>query len=319
MNNVLEVENLKVYYKGVTGEYRAVDGVTFEVRKKEVFGIAGESGCGKSTLVEGVLRIIKPPGYIAGGKVTFDGIDLLKLKGEELRKIRWKKLSYIPQGSMNSLNPILKVKDQIIDVITTNSDISKKEAEKEIPDLLESVGLAKDVSEMYPHELSGGMKQRVIIAAATALKPDLIVADEPVTALDLVVQRGILQIIAELRDKNDVAILFVAHDMAVHAELVDRLAIMYAGLIMEIGPVIDVFKDPLNPYTKLLIDAIPSITKKKIKGIPGISPSLFNWPEGCRFHPRCPFAKDLCKTELPKLRNVGKDRFVACHLVGELK
>ncbi len=250
MSNVLEVENLKVYYKGVTGEYRAVDGVTFEVRKKEVFGIAGESGCGKSTLVEGVLRIIKPPGYIAGGKVTFDGIDLLKLKGEELRKIRWKKLSYIPQGSMNSLNPILKVKDQIIDVITTNSDISKKEAEKEIPDLLESVGLAKDVSEMYPHELSGGMKQRVIIAAATALKPDLIVADEPVTALDLVVQRGILQIIAELRDKNDVAILFVAHDMAVHAELVDRLAIMYAGLIMEIGPVIDVFKDPLNPYTK---------------------------------------------------------------------
>ncbi len=319
MDNVLEVENLKVYYKGVAGEYRAVDGVTFEVRKKEVFGIAGESGCGKSTLVEGVLRIIKPPGYIAGGKVTFDGIDLLKLKGEELRKIRWKKLSYIPQGSMNSLNPILKVKDQIIDAITTNSDISKKEAENKIPVLLETVGLARDVSEMYPHELSGGMKQRVIIAAATALKPDLVVADEPVTALDLVVQRGILQTIAELRDKNDVAILFVAHDMAVHAELVDRLAIMYAGLIMEIGPVIDVFKDPLNPYTKLLIEAIPSIAKKSIKGIPGISPSLFNWPAGCRFHPRCPFAKDICKTELPRLRNVGKDRFVACHFTGDLK
>jgi len=251
--------------------------------------------------------------------VTFDGIDLLGLKGEELRKIRWKKLSYVPQGSMNSLNPILRVKDQIVDAITTNSEVTKKEAEQQVPILLETVGLAKDVAEMYPHELSGGMKQRVIIAAATALKPDLIIADEPVTALDLVVQRGILQTITELRDKNDVAILFVAHDMAVHAELVDRLAIMYAGLIMEIGPVVDVFKKPLNPYTKLLIEAIPSIAKKRIKGIPGISPSLFNWPAGCRFHPRCPYAKDVCKAELPKLRSMGKDRYVVCHFAGDLK
>ncbi len=317
MDHILEVENFKVYYKGVAGDYRAVDGVSFEVKRREIFGIAGESGCGKSTLVEGILRIIKPPGYVAGGKVIFDGIELLKLNEEELRKIRWKKLSYVPQGSMNSLNPILKVKDQIIDAIVTNSEITKKEAEKQAPKLLETVGLPTDVSEMYPHELSGGMKQRVIIATAIALKPDLVVADEPVTALDLVVQRGILQTISELREKNNVAILFVAHDMAVHAELVDRLAVMYAGLIMEIGPVIDVFKDPLNPYTKLLIDAIPSIAKKKIKGIPGISPSLFNWPAGCRFHPRCPFAQNVCKTELPQMRKVGQDRFVACHLVRE--
>jgi peptide/nickel transport system ATP-binding protein len=318
MNNVLEVEDLKVYYKGTTGEYRAVDGVSFDVGKKEVFGIAGESGCGKSTLVEGILRIIKPPGYIAGGKITFDGIDLLKLEEEE-RKIRWRKLSYIPQGSMNSLNPILKVKDQITDAIITDTDTSKKEAEKELPALLKIVGLPREVSEMYPHELSGGMKQRVIIAAATALKPDLVVADEPVTALDLIVQRGVLQAIVNLRDKYGASVLFIAHDMAAHAELVDRLAIMYAGLIMEIGSVFDIFKDPLNPYTNLLIQAIPSIDKTKIIGIPGISPSLFNWPQGCRFHPRCPSAMDICKSELPELICLGKGHFVACHLFGGQK
>lgn len=319
LDKILEVEDLKVYYKGVSGEYRAVDGVSFDVRKKEVFGVAGESGCGKSTLVEGVLRVIKPPGYVAGGKITFDGMDLLALSDEDLRKIRWKKLSYIPQGSMNSLNPVLKVRDQMTDAITTHADLSKEEAEKEIPALLETVGLPEGVAEMYPHELSGGMKQRVIIATATALRPDLVVADEPVTALDLVVQRAVLQAIAGLRDEYGATVLFIAHDMAVHAELVDRLIIMYAGRIMEIGPVIDVFKDPLNPYTKLLIQAIPSIEKKKIKGIPGVAPSLLNWPPGCRFHPRCPFAMDICKNEMPEPIRAQKERWVACHLFGDKK
>jgi len=319
MERILEVENLKVYYRSVLGLYKAVDGVSFDVEKGEVFGIAGESGCGKSTLVEGVLRIIRPPGYIESGKVIFGGMDLLALGDEDLRRIRWSKLSYIPQGSMNSLNPIMKVKDQIVDAITTHTEMPKEKAEKQVPVLLENVGLPDAVADMYPHELSGGMKQRVIIAAATALKPSLVVADEPVTALDLVVQRGVLQAIADLREKYGVTVLFIAHDMAVHAELVDRLAIMYAGLIMEMGPVVDVFKDSLHPYSRLLIEAIPSIEKETIKGIPGISPSPLIWPSGCRFHPRCPFVRERCKTEVPEPRWVKKGRLVGCHLFGDKK
>lgn len=319
MNEILEIQDLKVYYKSVLGLYKAVDGVSFSVEKGEVFGVAGESGCGKSTLVEGVLRVIKPPGYIESGKITFEGMDLLGLSSDELRKIRWKKLSYIPQGSMNSLNPVLKVKDQMVDAITTHMEMTKKTAEEKILGLLEAVGLPTRVAEMYPHELSGGMKQRVIIATATALKPSLVVADEPVTALDLVVQRVVLQDIANLRDKYGVTVLFITHDMAVHAELVDRLIIMYAGRIMELGSVVDIFKDPLHPYTKLLIQAIPSIEMKSIKGIPGISPSPLNWPSGCKFHPRCPFAMKICTNILPEQKWVEKTRAVACHLFGDEK
>jgi peptide/nickel transport system ATP-binding protein len=319
LEEVLQIEGLKVYYRSLLGLYKAVDGVTLNVNKKEIFGIAGESGCGKSTLVEGVLRLIKPPGYVAGGKIVFENLKLLDLSEDELRKVRWHKLSYIPQGSMNSLNPIMKVRDQMADAITAHSNQSKKEIAEDIPDLLRMVGLSKSVAEMYPHELSGGMKQRVIIATSVALKPSLVVADEPVTALDLVVQRGILQAISDLRDKHGVTVLFIAHDMAVHAELVDRMAIMYGGLIMEIGSAVEVFKDPLHPYTKLLIQAIPSINKRVIKGIPGVSPSPLTWPSGCRFHPRCPFAKNICKKEIPHIEQIGEGRFVACHLFGDEK
>jgi len=317
LESLLEVRDLRVYYESVLGTYRAVDGVSFNVQGNEIFGVAGESGCGKSTLVEGILRLIKPPGYIKSGKVIFDGIDLLSLEDEDLRKIRWKRLSYIPQGSMNSLNPILKVKEQIVDALVEHTDLSEKEAEEQVPELLKNVGLPEEVAEMYPHELSGGMKQRAIIAMATALKPDVVVADEPVTALDVTVQRIVLQSITDLRDEHGVTVIFIAHDMAVHAEVVDRLAIMYAGKIVEIGPVTDVFKDPLNPYTKLLIESIPSIDKKSLKGIPGISPSPLEWPRGCRFHPRCPFAKEICKKKLPEMKQIEKERFVACHLFGE--
>ena len=273
MEGILEVSDLRVYYKTIWGEFKAVDGVSFGVNKKEVFGIAGESGCGKSTLVEGVLRLVKPPGYIKSGKVLFEGVELLSLPEEELRKIRWKKISYIPQGSMNSLNPVLKVKEQMLDAITAHSDLSKEEALNFASDMLKAVGLPEEVLEMYPHELSGGMKQRVIIATAVALKPNLVVADEPVTALDVVMQRAVLESIANLRDEFGVSVLFIAHDMAAHAEIVDRLAIMYAGKIVEIGTVYDIFQDPVHPYTKGLIAAIPSIGKKIVKSIPGLAPS----------------------------------------------
>lgn len=316
-NTILEVKNLKVYYKTIAGDAKVVDGVSLKVNEGEIFGIAGESGCGKSTLVEGVYRIIKPPGYIAGGEVLFRGINLLKLKEDEMREIRWKRIAYVPQGAMSSLNPVLKVEEQVIDAILDHSEMSREEALEIAKKVLTDLGLPEEVLNMYPHELSGGMKQRVIIATAYALRPELIIADEPVTALDVVSVREVLQTLVNLRDKYNVAIILVAHDMAVHAEVDDRMAIMYAGKVVEIGDVEKIFEDPLHPYTKGLIESIPSIKKKKIiKGIPGIAPSPLNWPPGCRFHPRCNRANAKCKSQIPELKEVELGRFVACHLYG---
>jgi len=316
-STILEVKNLKVYYKTVAGDAKVVDGVSLKVNEGEIFGIAGESGCGKSTLVEGIYRIIKPPGYIAGGKVLFRNIDLLKLKEDEMREIRWKKIAYIPQGAMSSLNPVLKVEEQVIDAILDHTDMSREKALEIAKEVLTDLGLPEEVLNMYPHELSGGMKQRVIIATAYALRPELIITDEPVTALDVVSLREVLQTLAELRDKYKVTIILVAHDMAVHAEVDDRMAIMYAGKVVEIGDVNKIFEDPLHPYTRGLIESIPSIKKKKIiKGIPGIASSPLNWPPGCRFHPRYPHANEKCRTEIPELKEIEPGRFVACHIYG---
>lgn len=315
MDRILEVEDLRVYYKSIFGDVRSVDGVSFSVNPNEIFGIAGESGCGKSTLVEGVLRLVVPPGYIKTGKILFKKRNLLSLDDEDLRNLRWRELSYIPQGSMNSLNPVLRIEEQMVDSITAHSKMSKEEAKEISISRLKEVGLPEDVAGMYPHELSGGMKQRVIIATAILLKPSLIVADEPVTALDVVVQKGVLQSIASLRDKHGITVIFVAHDLAAHAEVVDRLVIMYAGKIAEIGSVYEVFKDPLHPYSKLLVAAIPSIDKENVKGIPGLAPSPLNWPPGCRFHPRCPYAMPICSREEPSFREVEPGRQAACHIL----
>ncbi|RLE86346.1 MAG: ABC transporter ATP-binding protein [Thermoprotei archaeon] len=313
---LLRVEDLHVYYKSVWGLYRVVDGVTLSVKSKEIFGIAGESGCGKSTLVEGILRLIKPPGFIAKGRVIFKGIDLLKLDEEELRRLRWKELSYIPQGSMNSLNPVMRVEDQMVDVVLEHSNISEEEARKLVREYLKRVGLPPEVARMYPHELSGGMKQRVIIAMAMLLRPSLVIADEPVTALDVVIQRVILQLLKDLRDEYGATVIYVAHDLATHAELVDRMAIMYAGKIIEIGSVEEIFLEPLHPYSKLLISSVPTPERRVIRGIPGVAPSPLKWPPGCRFHPRCPEAMPICSRKEPKPVDLGGGRMVACHLYG---
>ncbi len=314
MESILSIRDLRVYYKSIWGDFKVVDGVSFDVRRGEILGIAGESGCGKSTLVEAILRLIKPPGYIKSGKVIFEGVDLLSLPEKEMRKIRWKKLAYVPQGAMNSLNPVLRIIDQMIDAILDHEDMPKEEARKLALEALEYVGLPKEVAKMYPHELSGGMKQRVIIATALTLKPDLLIADEPITALDVVMLRMVLETLRKLRDEHGMTIIMVAHDMAAHAELVDRLIVMYAGKIVEIGNIEDIFQDPLHPYVKGLIESIPAIGKKELKGIPGLHPSPLNPPPGCRFHPRCPFARDICKKEEPPLIHVGSGRYVACHL-----
>ena len=314
---LLEVKDLKVYYKSPRGKVKAVDGVSFSVGKNEVFGIVGESGCGKSTLANAILNLIRPPCYVESGKVIFCGKNILKLKEEDLRRIRCKELSYIPQASMNSLNPVMKIGDQIIDAMMAHIDISKDEARERAEKLLESVGLPAETMNMYPHELSGGMKQRVIIAIATSLEPKLIIADEFTTALDVLIQRKVIEFLEERRAAIKASAIIITHDIAVQAELVHKLAVMYAGRIVEISDVYKIFEDPLHPYTEGLISATPILGEKRtIKGIPGTPPDLINPPPGCRFHPRCPLAEEKCKYESPPLIEVEKNRYVACWRYG---
>jgi peptide/nickel transport system ATP-binding protein len=314
---ILSVRDLVVEYVMPSTSLRAVDKVTFEVNDEEIFGIVGESGSGKSTLAKAVLRLLEPPGYIRSGHVNFEGINLIELNEEELNKIRWRKISYVPQSSMNALNPLMKIGDQIIEVIKTHGfkNVSKEVINRQIEELLVSVGLAPEVARMYPHELSGGMRQRVIIAMATVFNPVLIVADEPTTALDVVVQRGILQLLNMIKIKYKSSIILISHDIAVQAEVADKIAVMYAGKIVEIGNIRDVLKKPLHPYTQALISSTPSNLKKEVlKGLSGNPPDLRQLFLGCRFYPRCKYYKPgLCDKVEPHLQKIG-DRLVACHL-----
>lgn len=312
--SVLEVQNLKVYFESVWGNFKVVDGVSFKTHKNEVFSIAGESGCGKSTLVDGILRLIKPPGHIHSGKVIFEGTNLLEMPEDEFRRIRWVKIAYVPQGAMNSLNPVIRVEEQITDAILDHSSMSKEESTELAISVLEKVSLPVEVARMYPHELSGGMKQRVIIATAIALNPILVIADEPTTALDVVVQKSILQLLGSLKENYGMTTIMISHDMASHAQIADRIAIMYAGKVVEIGSIYDIFEQPLHQYTKGLISAIPSIGKKYVKSISGLAPSPLNWPKGCRFHPRCSRAMDICSEVEPTMKDVSSERHIACHL-----
>ena len=315
----LNVRDLAAYYRTETTPNKAVDGVTFDVARDEIFGIAGESGCGKSTLAKAILRLLKPPGYIKDGKILFNDVNLLELDEKDLRSTRWRHISYIPQGSMNSLNPVIRAEDQIIEAIRLHdSNISKSDLKQKVEELFISVGLAPEVSRAYPHELSGGMKQRVVIAMAIALGPELIVADEPTTALDVVVQKGILQLLLDLKEKLGSSLILITHSMPVQAQVSDRIAIMYAGKIVEVGDSNVIFSDPLHPYTQALISAVPSIeATKKLSGLSGFPPDLRTPPPGCRFHPRCPHAiEGKCNVKEPSLIEVLSGRLVACHMNG---
>jgi oligopeptide/dipeptide ABC transporter ATP-binding protein len=314
MDHVLDVKNLNVSVRTIAGNPGITDNVSIAVNEREILGIAGESGCGKSTVVETVLRLIVPPRYIERGQVLFKGRDLLTIDARELQKIRWKEIAYVPQGSMNTLNPVLKIEEQIVDAVTSHARVSAAEARETAVAALRSVGMSPDVARMYPHELSGGMRQRVCIGLSTALKPSIIMADEPVTALDVVMQRLNLETLAQLRDKSGITVVMVTHDMACHAEICDRVCVMYAGRVAEIGETKALFAQPLHPYTDGLLKAVPSIENKHSVSIPGIAPSPTNWPAGCRFHPRCPRRMDICSREVPPLREVSAGRIVACHL-----
>jgi len=318
--SVLETRDLRTYYSLVNSVVYAVDGVSFNIEAGETFGLAGESGCGKTTVAKSIMKILPDNGYIAGGKILLDGEDIVPLSEEEIKKVRWKKVSMIFQYAMNAFNPVLKVGDQIAEILIEKEGYSKDEAYDRVRELFSMVELEPSRIYDYPHEFSGGMRQRAIIAQALALNPRLLIADEPVTALDVVTQGKIIKLLKKLQKELNLAILFITHDLSVIAEVSDRVGIMYAGNLVEVGDVVKVFKEPLHPYTAKLIGAFPSIIgeKKRLEFIPGAPPDLSSPPPGCKFHPRCPYAKDICRKEKPVLREVKKDHLSACHFSGEL-
>jgi peptide/nickel transport system ATP-binding protein len=316
---VLSVEDLKVFYWTRRGPIQAVDGVSFTIRRNERFGFIGESGCGKTTTMMAVLQLIKPPGKIENGRIMLDGRDICEMGKEELRQIRWRKIALVPQGAMNSLNPVMRIGDQIEDTITTHEPgVRKAQARTRIITLLDMVELPERVASMYPHELSGGMKQRVCIAMATALEPQLIIADEPTSALDVVVQKAVMQTLIGAQERLGSSLILIGHDMGLTAQVLDRIGVMYAGKLVEVGDVQDIYKRPKHPYTQALIASLPSLKeKKKGGGIPGLPPILLNPPSGCVFHPRCPHVMDVCRQIVPKLREIQPNQFAACHLFEE--
>ncbi len=318
IEHVLAVEGLKVVYETSFGVVDAASDVTFHVEKGEFFGLAGESGCGKSTVAYSLVKEVPPPGRIVRGKIYINGRDVVPLSEDEMRKIRWKEISVIPQAAMNALNPVYTVGDQIAEAILAHEEMSKDDALARAEELLDLVGVGRQRVRSYPHELSGGQRQRVMIAMALALNPPVVIADEPTTALDVVVQAQILNLFKELRSKFNMSLIFITHDLTTMFELVDRIAIMYAGKIVEIGPTDKIVNDPLHPYTELLVRAVPRIgvgEKGKFEYIPGSPPNLLEPPPGCRFHPRCPKRFEPCDREEPELVEVEEGRFVACHLI----
>jgi peptide/nickel transport system ATP-binding protein len=313
---MLEVRDLHVHYHTSRGAVKAVNGVSFDIRPGERLGLVGESGSGKSTIALSLLRLIRPPGRIESGQMILEGEDLFALNDEAMRQARLAKIALVAQGAMNSLNPVARVRDQIRDALQDHGvRLSSKAFEDRISELMESVGLRREVGGMFPHELSGGMKQRVCIAIAISLRPKLIIADEPTSALDVVVQRQVMNTLLKVQEDLGAAILLIGHDMGLMAKVVDRVGIMYAGNFSEVSKVEALFETPLHPYSQLLIGSLPSLERKgAFQGIPGLPPSLLHRPVGCPFRSRCPKAFDRCAVDDPRLREVQPERLVSCHL-----
>ena len=317
MPALLEIRGLSAGLQGRRSVTPVVSDVDLDVQAGEILGVVGESGCGKSTLATAVMRLLAPPQVLQSGSMTLrikaNSYDLARLSAGDLRQLRWRHLSYIPQGSMNSLNPVLRVERQMTDTLMQHG-LSKDEARARAAAALELVNLEPKILESYPHELSGGMRQRVIIAAAVSMRPALIVADELTTALDVVTQRQILQELAGIRDELGATIMLITHDMGVVAQIADRVAVMYAGKIAELGTVNGIFEAPLHPYSQGLIGSIPRESGRRVEGLPGEAPSPWNYPSGCRFHPRCHKVFAPCSERIPALQAQASGRWAACHL-----
>jgi peptide/nickel transport system ATP-binding protein len=304
-----------MHYSTRAGEVSAVDNVTFALRRGESLGLVGESGSGKTSIATTLLRLLPENAWIKQGRVMLDGLDLVSLSEEEMRKVRWRRISMVFQAAMNALNPVHKVGDQIFEALEVHGmAASLPAAHQQVAELFRLVDLAPEMMDRYPHEYSGGMRQRAVIAMAMACHPDLIIADEPTTALDVIVQDNLLREMTALQRKLGMSMIYISHDIAVIAEVSDRIGVMYAGRLIELGTVEQVFKRPLHPYTFGLMSAFPSVVgpKRPLTTLPGEPPDLLNPPTGCRFHPRCPYATSDCSLAVPEFRDLGGGHFVAC-------
>lgn len=317
---MLVVEGLKTYFFTSYGTVKAVDEIDFHIEKGETLGLVGESGCGKSVTSLSIMRLVpNPPGRIVEGKILFEGVDLLELSESEMRKIRGAKIAMSFQDPMTYLNPVKRVGDQVAESLLLHQDIAKKEAFDEAARVMEIVGIpsAEERARDYPHQFSGGMRQRIMIAMAICCRPDLLIADEPTTNLDVLVQNQILDMLNDLQKDIGASILMITHDLGVVAQTSDRVVVMYAGNIMEIAEAVSLFQEPLHPYTKGLLESIPKIgmEKKLLKSIKGVVPNLIDPIPGCKFHPRCQHAMEICRKTKPILNDQG-NRLVSCHLYG---
>ncbi len=313
---LLRVTDLKTHFFTTRGVVRGVDGVSFTLEKGEVLGLAGESGCGKSTLGYSLIRLVPPPGKIVGGDIELDGVNLTSMNETAFRReIRWKRISMIFQGAMNALNPVYSIGYQMMEPFKYHTDLPEDEAKERIAKHLELVGLDPEITSRYPHELSGGMKQRVMIAMALLLEPDLVIADEPTTALDVIVQAQIINLLKKLKKELGLSLIFITHDLSILAEISDKIAVMYAGKIVELGDSGRIYENPRHPYTQKLLAAIPRVHEKleKLEFIPGAPPNLANPPPGCRFHPRCPYATKICMEKEPERKVLDDGRVIYCH------
>lgn len=315
---LLDVENLKTYFYTYRGVVKAVDDVSFNLEKGTALGLTGESGCGKSTTAYSIIKLVPPPGRIVNGHVKLDGIDITKMSESQVRRdVRWKRVSMIFQGAMNALTPVYTIGRQIIETLTQHEGMPRAEAKARAEKLLKLVGLDRSLIKRYPHELSGGQKQRAFIAMALTLNPDLVIADEPTTALDVVVQAQFLNLLKRLVRDLKMSLILITHDVSVIAEMVDEVAVMYAGKIAEKGPSKRMFIQPVHPYTQGLLKSVPKLRNpEKIKWIPGLPPDLVNPPSGCRFHPRCEHAMTICKEKEPPITRLEPDHQVSCWLYG---
>jgi len=316
---LIEVKDLKIYFMTRRGPAKAVDDIGFSIEKNKTLGLIGESGCGKTTTAMSLMRLIKPPGKIVGGSIHYMGNDIVPMTDEQIRRLRGKEISIVRQEAQNALNPVLTIGKQITEMILEHESVTKETALARAKKQLNLVGISDQRITSFPHEFSGGMKQRAMAAIATACNPKFLILDEPTTGLDVIVQRQILAMLRKLKIELNLTAVFISHDLSVVAETCDRVAVMYAGKIMEESDTVSLYQNPLHPYSKALIGAYPSLKgeRKQLKSIPGAPPSLIDPPPGCRFTPRCPLAESICRREEPDLDPIDGRR-VACHMVNPL-
>jgi len=315
----LRVENLHLYYDTLRGSVRAVDNVSFTLEKGNTLGLVGESGCGKSSTAIALMRVLPRNVKVFKGKIFLDDMDLMRLTDEEFRRqIRWKRISMVFQGAMNSLNPVLKAGFQVAEPLLINQKMNKKESINYVGELFKTVGLPPEFADRYPHELSGGMRQRVVIAMALVLNPEIVILDEPTSALDVSIQAQIMNLLKKLKKERDISMIFITHDIALASDLCDVIGVMYGGQIVELGTSEEILLAPKHPYTQKLISSVPSLRKDEIpEFIPGAPPDLVNPPKGCRFHPRCQFKMDKCEVIEPSLVSIDKKQKVKCYLYSD--